>query len=126
MMSKTVILSVLIVFSMSVAYANRGKTGCEVKEKTLEKQLQYAQADKDNRLIKGLTRTLENIKIICALEELLQEQNNKQETVKDNAKNNTTGNLADKNSSPPLKRPNSKSQSRKPSKNNKIDIRKNK
>ncbi|WP_222941668.1 MULTISPECIES: DUF1090 family protein [Xenorhabdus] len=53
----------------------------------MEKQLQYAQADEDNRLIKGLIRTLENIKTTCALEELLQEQNNKPETVKDNAKN---------------------------------------
>ncbi|PHM27289.1 hypothetical protein BDE27_3739 [Xenorhabdus ehlersii] len=33
MMSKTVILSVLIVFSMSVTYANWGKTGCEIKKK---------------------------------------------------------------------------------------------
>ncbi|WFQ79118.1 DUF1090 family protein [Xenorhabdus sp. SF857] len=126
MMSKTVILSVLIVFSMSVAYANRGKTGCEIKKKTLEKQLQYAQADKDKRLIKGLMRSLENIKTTCALEELLQAQNNKSETVKGNAKNNTTGNSADKNSSPPLKQPSSKRPSHKPSKSNKIDIRKKK
>ncbi|CAM3768536.1 DUF1090 family protein [Xenorhabdus thuongxuanensis] len=103
MMLKTVILSVLIVFSMSAAYANQGKTGCEIKKKTLEKQLQYAQADKDERLIKGLTRTLENIKTTCVLEEFLQEQNNKPETVKENAENNTTGNLADNNNSSLLK-----------------------
>ncbi|MBE8597726.1 DUF1090 family protein [Xenorhabdus sp. BG5] len=121
MMSKTVILSVLIVFNMSIAYANWGKMGCEIKKKTLEKQLQYAQADKDKRLIKGLTRTLENIKITCALEEFLQEQNNKPETIKDNAKNNTTRNLTDKNNSPRLKQPRSKSQ---PPKSNKIDIKK--
>ncbi|MDC9598062.1 hypothetical protein [Xenorhabdus anantnagensis] len=52
MMSKTVILSVLIVFSMGAAYANQGKAGCEIKKTTLEKQLEYAQADKNERLIK--------------------------------------------------------------------------
>ncbi|WP_338884101.1 MULTISPECIES: DUF1090 family protein [Xenorhabdus] len=124
MMSKTVISSVLIVFSMSIAYANQGKAGCEIKKKTLEKQLQYAQADKDERLIKGLTRTLENIKATCALEELLQEHNNKPETIKDNAQNNTTRNLADKNNSPQLKQPSSKSQSHITPKSNKIDIKK--
>ncbi|OKP02731.1 DUF1090 family protein [Xenorhabdus eapokensis] len=119
MVSKTVILSVLIVFSMSATYANQGKTGCEIKKKTLEKQLQYAQADKDKRLIKGLARTLENIKTTCALEKLLQEQKNKSETTKDNAKNNTTGSLADKNNSPRFKQPGSKKQSQKPSKSKK-------
>ncbi|PHM62653.1 DUF1090 family protein [Xenorhabdus ishibashii] len=128
MMSKTLILSVLIVFSMSAAYANQGKMGCEIKKKTLEKQLRYAQADKDEHLIKGLARALENIKTTCALEEFLQEQNNKSETAKDNAKNNTTGNSTDKNSSPSLKlkQPSNKNQSRKSSKSNKVDIRKNK
>ncbi|WP_338804273.1 DUF1090 family protein [Xenorhabdus griffiniae] len=119
MISKTVILSVLIVFNMSVAYANRGKTGCEIKKKTLEKQLQYAQADNDKRLIKGLTRTLENIKTTCALEELLQKQNDQPETGKDNAKNSTTRDSANKNSSPPLKQPSRKNQSRPPSKSKK-------
>ncbi|SFU89953.1 hypothetical protein SAMN05421784_14123 [Xenorhabdus koppenhoeferi] len=37
MMSKTVMLSVLIVLSMSVAYASQDKTGCKIKRKTLEK-----------------------------------------------------------------------------------------
>ncbi|WP_244183449.1 DUF1090 family protein [Xenorhabdus kozodoii] len=114
-MSKTVIFSVLIVFSVSSAYATQSKTGCEIKQKTLEKQLQYAQADNDERLIKGLTRSLEYTKTTCALEKRLQDQNNKSETVKDNIKNNVKGNLADKNGSPSLQPPKSK----------KIDIRKN-
>ncbi|OTA14088.1 hypothetical protein Xvie_04014 [Xenorhabdus vietnamensis] len=112
MMSKTVILSVLIVFNMSATYANQGKVGCDIKKNTLEKQLKYAQADKDERLIKGLTRTLENIKATCALEKRLKEQNKKSETVKDN--------LADNSS--PLKQENNKSQFRKPTKNSTIKL----
>ncbi|MDC9590467.1 DUF1090 family protein [Xenorhabdus sp. XENO-10] len=114
MMSKTVILSVLIVFSMSAAYANQGKAGCEIKKTTLEKQLEYAQADKNERLIKGLTRTLENIKITCALEKRLKEQNNNPETVKNNL---TDG-------SPPLKQKNNKNQFRKSTKSSTIKTKK--
>ncbi|MBD2796191.1 DUF1090 family protein [Xenorhabdus sp. 18] len=120
MMSKTVILSVLIVFSMNAADANQGKAGCEIKKKTLEKQLEYAQADKDVRLIKGLTRTLEYIKVVCALEKRLRDQNNKPEMVKNNVKDNITN----KDNSSLLKQSGSKNQSYKPSKNNKIDTRK--
>ncbi|MDX8000932.1 DUF1090 domain-containing protein [Xenorhabdus sp. Reich] len=106
MKSKTVLLAVLTVFSMSVAYADQDKAGCKIKKKTLEKQLEYAQADKDERLIKGLTRTLENIKTTCDLEKRLQKQNNKSETVK----NNLAGNPQ------PRKQASSKNQSGKPTK----------
>ncbi|MEQ1965649.1 DUF1090 family protein [Xenorhabdus nematophila] len=107
MILKTVILSTLTVFSMSVAYANQDKTGCKIKRKTLEKQLEYAQADKDERLIAGLTRTLENIKNTCDLEKRLKEQNNKSGSAKNG--------LAD--STPPLKQQRSKIPSRKQAKN---------
>ncbi|PHM35984.1 hypothetical protein Xmau_04385 [Xenorhabdus mauleonii] len=106
MMSKTMILSALIVFSMSSAYASQNRAGCEIKKKALETQLEYAQTDKDKRLITGLTRTLENIKTTCDLEKRLQEQNNKSETTK----NNVSGKL------PPQKQKNSKKQTRKPTK----------
>ncbi|MBD2811587.1 DUF1090 family protein [Xenorhabdus sp. Vera] len=84
MMSKTVILSVLIVFSMNVAYASQDKTGCKIKIKTLKKQIEYAQKDKNERLITGLLRTLENIKSVCSLEKRLKEKNNKPKTAKNN------------------------------------------
>ncbi|MBC8943973.1 MULTISPECIES: DUF1090 family protein [Xenorhabdus] len=71
MKSKTMILSVLIVFSMSIAYANPSKAGCEEKKKTLEKQLKYAKNDKDKRLIAGLTRTLESLNATCEWERRL-------------------------------------------------------
>ncbi|OTA19510.1 hypothetical protein Xbed_02366 [Xenorhabdus beddingii] len=107
MMSKTLILSVLIVFSMNVAYASQNKSGCKIKRQTLEKQLQYARADKDERLIAGLTRTLENIKTTCDLEKRLKAQKNRPEAVK--------GHLTDK--APPSKRKNSKKPSHKPTQN---------
>ncbi|MBD2815624.1 DUF1090 family protein [Xenorhabdus sp. Flor] len=71
MKSKTMILSVLIVFSMSIAYTNPSKAGCEEKKKTLEKQLVYARNDKDKRLIAGLTRTLESLNATCKWERRL-------------------------------------------------------
>ncbi|MBD2782734.1 DUF1090 family protein [Xenorhabdus szentirmaii] len=82
MMSKTVLLSVLTVFSMSVAYANQDNSGCEIKRKTLEKQLEYAKADKDNHMVAGLTRTLKTIKILCYPEKHWQTQINNTEMVK--------------------------------------------
>ncbi|PHM46776.1 hypothetical protein Xmir_03895 [Xenorhabdus miraniensis] len=110
MMSKTLIIFVLIVFCMSVAYAAPNKAGCEIKKQTLEKRLQYAQADKDEHLIKGLTRTLENIKAMCALEKRLKDKINKSEAVKDNLADNTA----------PLKRKNNKKTPRKSTKNSTI------
>ncbi|MDE1475763.1 DUF1090 family protein [Xenorhabdus bovienii] len=86
MISKTMILSALIVFSMSVAYASQEKTGCEIKKKTLKKQLEYAQADRDKRLIAGLTRTLESIKATCELEKRLKYQQHNPEPTKDRLK----------------------------------------
>ncbi|MBI6550201.1 DUF1090 family protein [Xenorhabdus lircayensis] len=111
MMSKTLILSTLIVFSMSVAYASQDKSGCEIKRKTLKKQLEYAQTDKNERLITGLTRTLKNIKATCALEKRVQDKNNKPKIVKNN--------LAD--NSPSLKQADGKKRPRKPAKSNTMD-----
>ncbi|AOM41998.1 DUF1090 family protein [Xenorhabdus hominickii] len=111
MMSKTVILSALIVFSVSVADANPSKAGCETKKKTLEKQLKYAQADKDERLITGLTRTLENIKATCDLKKRLENQDSKLDRKPNNSANNPS----------PLKQINNKNQSHKRTKNSTIE-----
>ncbi|PHM64992.1 hypothetical protein Xsto_02454 [Xenorhabdus stockiae] len=80
MKSKTMILAVLVVFSMNIAYAKPTKARCENKQKTLEKQLQYAKNDMDERLISGLTRTLESLNAACEWERRLkaaQEQRSK-------------------------------------------------
>ncbi|WP_426578123.1 DUF1090 family protein [Xenorhabdus stockiae] len=80
MKSKTMILAVLVVFSMNIAYAKPTKAGCGNKQKTLEKQLQYAKNDMDERLIAGLTRTLESLNSACEWERRLkvaQEQRSK-------------------------------------------------
>ncbi|WP_340611780.1 DUF1090 family protein [Xenorhabdus bharatensis] len=80
MKSKTMILAVLGVFSMNIAYATSTKAECDNKQKTLEKQLQYAKNDMDERLIAGLTRTLESLNAACEWERRLkvaQEQHSK-------------------------------------------------
>ncbi|MCC8381822.1 DUF1090 family protein [Xenorhabdus sp. PB30.3] len=71
MKSKTMLLAVLVVFSMNIAYAKPTKAECENKQKTLEKQLQYAKNDMDERLISGLTRTLESLNSACEWERRL-------------------------------------------------------
>ncbi|WP_416777127.1 DUF1090 family protein [Xenorhabdus budapestensis] len=94
MKSKTMILSVLIVFSMSIAYANPSKAGCEEKKKTLEKQLKYAKNDKNKRLIADLTRTLESLNATCEWERHLKNSQEQPPAHQNNSASDTPSNKA--------------------------------
>ncbi|PHM30054.1 DUF1090 family protein [Xenorhabdus innexi] len=92
MKSKTMILAVLVVFSMNIAYAKPTKAGCESKQKTLEKQLQYAKNDMDERLISGLTRTLESLNVACEWERRLKVSQKQLSKSKNNSVSTNTSN----------------------------------